>query len=234
MSRTPTLSANDSASKRNAVLQRIAAACTIHSRDPASVLLLAVSKRHSIDSISQLYDSGQRAFGENYLQEALEKIPNLPADICWHFIGPIQSNKTRAIAENFDWVHTVSSLRIAQRLNDQRPPDRGKLNVCIQVNLEDEAGKSGVGAAEVPELASGILQLSHLKLRGLMTIPPPSTDPQRQFAMLDKVTQLSKRLRMQGMPLDTLSMGMSADIEAAVAAGSTIIRVGTALFGPRQ
>lgn len=234
MSRTPTLSANDAASKRDAVLQRIAAACTIHSRDPAGVQLLAVSKRHSIESIQNLYATGQRAFGENYLQEALEKIPALPSDICWHFIGPIQSNKTRAIAENFDWVHTVSSLRIAQRLNDQRPPNRGALNVCIQVNLEAEAAKSGVDAAEATELAADILQLPHLKLRGLMTIPPPSLDPQRQFAMFDKVAQLRGQLATQGVPLDTLSMGMSSDIEAAIAAGSTIVRVGTALFGPRQ
>ncbi len=230
MSGTPTLSANDAASKRNAVLQRIADACTKHSRNPAEVQLLAVSKKHPVSAIQQLYNAGQRAFGENYLQEALEKMPQLPADICWHFIGPVQSNKTRSIAEHFDWVHTVASLRVARRLSDQRPPERGKLNVCIQVNLEGELTKDGVSAQEAVQLAEHITELPHLRFRGLMTIPPPALSFERQFEMFSRVQRLAEQL---GVPVDTLSMGMSSDIEAAVAAGSTMVRVGTALFGPR-
>ncbi len=231
MSRPPTLSANDAASKRTVVLQRIAEACAKHSRQPSSVALLAVSKRQTVESIQQLYAAGQRSFGENYLQEALEKIPLLPTDICWHFIGPVQSNKTRSIAEHFDWVHTVASLRVAQRLNKQRPEEREPLNVCIQVNLEGEASKGGVTADEAIRLADAIRQLPRLNLRGLMTIPPASRDPQAQYAMFARVAQLAGQL---GSPVDTLSMGMSADLEAAIAAGSTIVRVGTALFGARQ
>ncbi len=231
MSRTPTLSANDPASKRTAVVQRIAAACAEHSRDPSTVELLAVSKRQTVESIRQLYNAGQRGFGENYLQEALEKMPALPDDICWHFIGPVQSNKTRSIAEHFDWVHTVSSLRVAQRLNNQRPDNRAPLNTCIQVNLEAEDSKGGVTADAAIQLADEIRQQPRLLLRGLMTIPPPNSDPQQQLAMFERVAQLAERL---AFPVDTLSMGMSADLEAAIAAGSTIVRVGTALFGARQ
>lgn len=203
----------------------------MHSRDPESVHLLAVSKRHPVEAIRELYDAGQGAFGENYLQEALEKIPRLPKDICWHYIGPIQSNKTRGIAENFDWVHTVASERIAQRLNDQRPAQRPPLNVCIQVNLEAEASKSGVNHGDAIALADKISTLPALKLRGLMTIPPPTLDPARQQDMFEEVAQLAAQL---GHATDTLSMGMSSDIEPAIAAGSTLVRVGTALFGARQ
>ncbi|MGB1558751.1 MAG: YggS family pyridoxal phosphate-dependent enzyme [Oceanococcaceae bacterium] len=225
-----TLSINAAASKREAVLQRIRQACLASQRDPEEVRLLAVSKTQPAAALQTLYDSGQRDFGENYLQEALEKMPQLPADVCWHFIGPLQSNKTRPIAEHFDWVHSLASLKHAERLAAQRPPERSPLNVCIQVNLEAEASKSGLDARGAASLAATIRQLPQLRLRGLMSIPSPSDDPQQQARQFAAVAQLAAEL---GPDCAELSLGMSADLEQAIAAGSRWVRIGTALFGPR-
>lgn len=230
MSNTATLSANAMASKRRQVLQQIAAACEQARRSAQDVTLLAVSKTQPAAALQALYDAGQRHFGENYLQEALDKMPQLPADVVWHFIGPIQSNKTRAIAMHFDWVHSVASRKVLQRLAAQRPADRPPLNICIQVNLENEDSKSGVDAATALALAAEAEDLSGLRLRGLMSIPPPTDDPAMQRAQAERVAAL-----LAGFPptAQTLSLGMSADLEAAIAAGSTMVRIGTALFGPR-
>lgn len=231
MTYSATLSANAAASKRQKVLQRIANACRAHLRPTDAVTLLAVSKTKPADALHALYHEGQRDFGENYVQEALEKMPQLPDDICWHFIGPIQSNKTRLIAENFDWVHSVASQKIAQRLSNQRPEARPPLQACIQVNLEGESSKQGVSEAEAKELAVFMKALPRIELRGLMTIPPPMDDGQDQRLQFQKVAELARNL---GLDEPVLSMGMSADLEAAVAAGSTMVRVGTALFGARK
>ena len=177
-----------------------------------------------------MYAEGQRAFGENYVQEALDKMPLLPTDIEWHFIGPIQSNKTRAIAEHFAWAHSVGSAKVARRLSEQRPSQMPPLQVCIQVNLENEETKQGVNAAEAGHLAALIRALPGLTLRGLMTIPPPCNEPAEQQAMFERVAELARQI---GPDCHTLSMGMSGDLEAAIAAGATIVRVGTDLFGPR-
>lgn len=216
--------------------ERIAEAARRFGREPAAVRLLAVSKTQPPGAIAQVYGLGQRDFGENYLQEALPKVQalrDLPA-IQWHFIGRIQANKTRDIAECFDWVHSVDRLRIAQRLNDQRPADRSPLNVCLQVNLEGEAGKGGVNPAEVPQLATRIAALPRLKLRGLMCIPAGHDDFAAQRRVFARLRRLQEELKLQGFGLDTLSMGMSGDLEAAIAEGSTLVRVGTAIFGPRS
>ncbi|HVL55172.1 MAG TPA: YggS family pyridoxal phosphate-dependent enzyme [Burkholderiaceae bacterium] len=227
-----------------AVLRRIAAAARAAGRDPASVRLLAVSKTFGADQVLQLADCGQRCFGENYLQEAERKIdecrdrrPELSLE--WHFIGPIQSNKTRGIAARFDWVHSVDRLKIAQRLSEQRPPQRPPLNLCLQVNVSGEATKSGCAPDEVPALAAAVAALPRLALRGLMAIPePPAGEPASamaaQRARFGELRRLAERLRGAGLALDTLSMGMSADLEAAIAEGATIVRVGTALFGARE
>lgn len=230
MTGNSTLSAFDARGKRDAILRRIDKACKEHSRAPNSVKLLAVSKRQSTSSLQALYAAGQRCFGENYVQEALEKMPQMPANVEWHFIGPIQSNKTRAIAESFAWVHSVSSEKIARRLNDQRPASMPDLQVCIQVNLEGEQSKQGLNADNALALATYIRSLPRLTFRGLMTIPPPCEDPATQRAMFERVRDLAQKV---GPDCQTLSMGMSADLEAAIAAGSTIVRVGTALFGAR-
>lgn len=211
-------------------MQRIRQACLASQRDPEEVRLLAVSKTQPAAALQALYDSGQRDFGENYLQEALEKMPQLPADVCWHFIGPLQSNKTRPIAEHFDWVHSLASLKHAERLAAQRPPGRSPLNICIQVNLEAEASKSGLDARGAASLAAAIRQLPQLRLRGLMSIPSPSDDPQLQARQFAAVAQLAAEL---GPDCAELSLGMSADLEQAIAAGSRWARIGTALFGPR-
>ena len=209
------------------------------SRPPGSVLLLAVSKTHAPDRLQQAYLGGARDFGENYLQEALEKISVLAAPesntpgIAWHFIGPIQSNKTRDIASHFDWVHSVDRLRIAQRLNDQRPGHLSPLNVCVQVNLSAEDSKSGVPLDEVPELCRAISKLSNLRLRGLMAIPAPNSDTEHQRKVFRPLRETFQRLNMQFPAMDTLSIGMSDDYAAAIAEGSTIIRIGTAIFGDR-
>ncbi len=217
------------------VYQQLAKATTTAGRDPASVKLLAVSKQHSAETIRALALAGQRDFGESYVQEAQRKqalLSDLP--LCWHFIGQIQSNKTRAIAEHFDWVHTLDRHKHAERLNEQRPTHLPALQVCIQVMLAEESGKGGLWPEEVLALAQQIQQLPRLKLRGLMCIPPPLTDPNAQLAQFQRMQALLKQLNTHGLSLDTLSMGMSDDYVAAIAAGATIIRIGTAIFGQRN
>lgn len=214
------------------VSSRIHAAAVAARRDEHSVQLLAVSKTKPADAVREAYAAGIRDFGENYLQEALGKqleLADLP--LIWHFIGPIQSNKTRAIAEHFDWVHSVDRLKIAQRLSEQRPADLPPLNICIQVNVSGEASKSGCTPADLPALANAISQLPRLKLRGLMAIPEPTEDRAAQDAAFAAVQNLQAGLNL---PLDTLSMGMSHDLESAVAMGATWVRIGTALFGARD
>ena len=222
-----------------AVDASILAAASAAGRARADVHLLAVSKTFPAEAVLEAIGAGQRAFGENYLQEALDKIAAvghaLPdAQIAWHFIGPIQSNKTRPIAASFDWVHTVERLKIAQRLSEQRPPQLPPLNICLQVNISGEASKSGAAPDELLELAQHVAQLPRLRLRGLMAIPEPETDPARQRAAFARVRQLAEALRAEGIALDTLSMGMSGDLGAAVAEGATIVRVGSAIFGARK
>lgn len=212
--------------------ERIRRAAQAVQRDPASVGLLAVSKTKPASDLREAYDAGLRDFGENYLQEALGKQAELiDLPLIWHFIGPIQSNKTRAIAENFAWVHSVDRLKIAQRLSEQRPPELPPLNICIQVNVSGEASKSGCSPEDLPALAQAINALPHLKLRGLMAIPEPTDDRDEQNASFAAVSTLQAQL---GLPLDTLSMGMSHDLEAAIAQGATWVRIGTALFGARN
>ena len=202
-------------------------------RTPGSVKLLAVSKHQTIDKIQAAIAAGQLAFGENYLQEALEKIKQIQLpQLEWHFIGHIQRNKTQAIAEYFTWVHTIDNFLIAERLSRQRPANLLPLNVCIQVNISEEAAKSGVKKSEVHELAKKILTMPQLKLRGLMAIPAPQTDFTKQRAQFYELAQLYQQLQKQ-FALDTLSMGMSDDFAAAIAEGATIIRLGTAIFGER-
>lgn len=209
------------------------------SRQPESVLLLAVSKTHTPARLQQAYVGGARHFGENYLQEALEKIrilsepQNGTPGIVWHFIGPIQSNKTRDIALHFDWVHSVDRLRVARRLHDQRPDHLPPLNVCVQVNLSAEDSKSGVPLDDVQELCRAISELGNLRLRGLMAIPAPSTDVEQQRTVFRPLREALHSLNRQFPDMDTLSIGMSDDYEAAIAEGSTIIRIGTAIFGSR-
>ncbi len=201
-----------------------------------SVQLLAVSKTKPAAAVREAYAAGVRDFGENYLQEALGKqreLTDLP--LCWHFIGPIQSNKTRDIAQNFAWVHSVDRLKIAQRLSEQRPAELPPLNICIQVNVSGEASKSGCTPADLPALAAAISALPHLTLRGLMAIPEPTDDRAEQDAAFAAVRELNKSLQDSlNLPLDTLSMGMSHDLESAIAQGATWVRIGTALFGARD
>lgn len=214
------------------VSQRIRAAADAVQRDASSIHLLAVSKTKPAQAVREAYAAGMHDFGENYLQEALGKqaeLTDLP--LSWHFIGPIQSNKTRAIAENFAWVHSVDRLKIAQRLSEQRPADLSPLNICIQVNVSGEASKSGCTPADLPALANAISALPRLKLRGLMAIPEPTEDRAAQDAAFATVRELQARLNL---PLDTLSMGMSHDLESAIAQGATWVRIGTALFGARD
>jgi PLP dependent protein len=214
---------------------RIAAAEKRFNRQPGVVQLLAVSKIQPSDAIAHIYKLGQRDFGENYLQEALPKIRSLSdLDIQWHFIGRIQANKTREIAESFDWVHSVDRFKIAQRLNDQRSGNAPLLNICLQINLEDEVGKGGVAPADAPQLAEQITALPRLKLRGLMCIPAEYPDFESQCRVFARMHLLQDTINRLGLGLDTLSMGMSNDLEAAIAEGSTMIRIGTALFGPRS
>ena len=217
-----------------AVRERIARAAGAAGRAPQDVRLLAVSKTFAAAAVRQAHAAGQRAFGESYVQEALEKIAAL-SDLAleWHFIGPIQSNKTRPIAEHFDWVHSVDRIKIAERLSQARPAARGPLQVCLQVNISGEDSKSGVAPEDVAELARQVQALPNIALRGLMAIPQPSTDPHQQRAQFHRLRQLFEQLKAQGYALDTLSMGMSDDLEAAVAEGATIVRVGSAIFGQR-
>jgi PLP dependent protein len=203
-------------------------------RDPESISLLAVSKKKPAADIRLAYQLGQRDFGENYLQEAQQKMQELQdLDICWHFIGAIQSNKTRAIAESFDWVHCVDRARIARRLSEQRPAGRQPLNVCIQVNLDHEDSKAGVDPGQVAALAAEIAALPGIRLRGLMTIPAPRATLAEQRKPFAQLAALLDGLRQQGIDCDTLSMGMTHDLEAAVAEGATLLRIGTAIFGER-
>jgi pyridoxal phosphate enzyme (YggS family) len=214
------------------VSSRIDAATLAANRAENSVRLLAVSKTKPAQDLREAYAAGLRDFGENYLQEALGKqleLADLP--LIWHFIGPIQSNKTRAIAEHFDWVHSVDRLKIAQRLSEQRPADLPPLNICIQVNVSGEASKSGCTPTDLPALANAISALPRLKLRGLMAIPEPTEDRAAQDAAFAAVQSLQASLNL---PLDTLSMGMSHDLESAIAQGATWVRIGTALFGARD
>lgn len=206
-----------------------------YGRATGSVKLLAVSKRHSIDRIIEAHAAGIQDFGENYLQEALEKIEQLSSmQLNWHFIGPVQSNKTRPIAQNFHWVHSVDRLKIAQRLSDQRAPSANKLNICVQVKLSDEASKSGAELADTQEICDAVESLPNIRLRGLMAIPAAQKDVQAQRSTFRRLAAEFSRLSARYEQFDTLSMGMSNDFEAAVAEGSTLIRIGTAIFGPRE
>jgi pyridoxal phosphate enzyme (YggS family) len=214
---------------------RIARAAAAAGRDPAGVALLAVSKTHAAALIEQAHAAGQSAFGENYVQEALEKMDALDGKpLEWHLIGPLQSNKTRLAAARFDWVHTLVSERIARRLAEQRPAALAPLNVLLQVNVSGETSKSGVAPAAAPALARAIAALPRLRLRGLMAIPEPTAEVALQRARFRAVRELLESLRRDGLVLDTLSMGMSDDLEAAIAEGATLVRVGTAIFGARE
>ena len=208
-------------------------------RDPASVTLLAVSKTFGPDAVIEAAEAGQRAFGENYLQEALDKqqsVQTLRPDLAleWHFIGPIQSNKTRPLAEHFAWAHAVDREKIARRLSEQRPPNLPPLNICLQVNVSGEDSKSGVAPTEVLALAQAVTILPGLRLRGLMAIPEPAEDVESQRKPFALLRALQQQLTEAGIPTDTLSMGMSADMDAAIAEGATIVRIGTAIFGKRD
>lgn len=221
-----------------AVRERIHRACQMSGRSPATVTLLAVTKTVSPEVVRQAIDAGLRDFGENYIAESVEKIALLRAEtdrfnLKWHCIGPVQSNKTRLVAENFDWVHTLDRLKTAQRLNEQRPDDAKPLQVCIQVNIDGGISKSGVAPREVLDLAQHIVMMPRLQLRGIMTIPEPAADLGAARAVHAKALALFADLNKHGLALDTLSTGMSADLEAAILEGSTLVRVGTAIFGQR-
>ena len=216
------------------VRARIAAAARAAGREPGDIALLAVSKTFAAGEVRAAYAAGQREFGENYVQEGLEKSAELSAlPLIWHFIGPIQSNKTRAIAEHFDWVHSVAREKIALRLAQARPPELGPLDICLQVNVSGEASKSGVAPEEVRPLAEAVRTLPRLRLRGLMAVPEPSDDIELQRRRFRGLRILLEQLNAAGFGLDTLSMGMSQDLEAAIMEGATIVRVGTAIFGER-
>ena len=224
------------------VQHRIANSAQAADRDPASITLLAVSKTFDVQAVLAAAQAGQRAFGENYVQEAIDKIAatrdmrehNPDLQLEWHFIGPIQSNKTRQIAEHFDWVHSVDRLKIAQRLSEQRPADMPPLQICLQVNVSGEATKSGLEPEALLELARDVVLLPNIRLRGLMAIPEPTEDVQQQRAAFAKLRCMQNDLQAVGIQTDTLSMGMSADMDAAIAEGATIVRIGTAIFGVRD
>jgi pyridoxal phosphate enzyme (YggS family) len=223
------------AANLQAVLTRLERAARAAGRSPAQITLVAASKTFPAEHIAQAHAAGQRAFGENYAQEAVEKITKLAhLHLEWHFIGPIQSNKTAAIASHFQWVHSVERGKIAQRLNAARPEELPPLDVCIQVNVSGEGSKSGVTPGEEVALADAIAGLPRLKLRGLMAIPEPTTDTMLQRRRCALLRELKERLAARGHALDTLSMGMSDDLEAAIAEGATMVRVGTAIFGKRD
>ncbi len=205
-----------------------------YNRDARNISLLAVSKKKLPADLRSAYDCGQRDFGENFLQEAQAKMRELPGlDIIWHFIGPVQSNKTRALAESFDWVHCVDRLKIAQRLSDQRPESMPPLNICIQVNIDLETSKSGVAPDGIVAIAEAICNLPKIRLRGLMTIPAQQSKFELQREPFAKLRQALRDLQQRGLDCDTLSMGMSHDMRAAIAEGSTLVRIGTAIFGER-
>lgn len=223
------------ASNLQAVRARIAVAAKAAGRLPESVALLAVSKTWPLDCILQAADAGQSAFGENYVQEGVDKaLASAERQLTWHFIGPLQSNKTRLVAEHFAWVHSIERLKIAERLSTQRPGHLPPLQVCLQVNVSGEASKSGCAPAEALALCQAIAVLPNLRLRGLMGIPEPTDDPLAQRAAFRCLREIYETVRAAGLPLDTLSMGMSHDLEAAVAEGATIVRIGTAIFGERN
>lgn len=225
--------------KVQAVRDRIAEAAARAGRDPLSVRLLAVSKTHPSGRVEEAVRAGLAAFGENYVQEALEKMDalaalKLPQALEWHLIGPLQSNKTRVVAERFDWVQTVDREKIARRLSEARPEARGPLQVLVQVNVSGEDSKSGAAPAEAAALARAVAAMPRLRLRGLMAIPEPTEDVAQQRARFRQVREIYEALKAEGLPLDTLSLGMSADMDAAIAEGSTMVRVGTAIFGARE
>ncbi len=224
------------------VQERISEAAKASGRSLTDISLLAVSKTFPASDVRLAYQAGQRSFGENYVQEGVSKIAELSdirAELEWHFIGPLQSNKSRDVAESFDWVHSIDRLKIAQRLNDQRPSGLAPLNVCVQVNISGESSKSGVDPNEVVDLCIAISQMPHLRLRGLMSIPEPTDDEAQQkadhhqlFSIYNTLKQ-NPSLQTASVQLDTVSMGMSSDMSAAIAEGSTMVRIGTAIFGKR-
>ena len=218
-----------------AVHARIDAAARNSGRNPDDILLLAVSKTWPASDVRAASATGQRAFGENYVQEGVEKVTELAAlGLEWHFIGPLQSNKTRSVAEAFDWVHSLDRVKIAERLSEQRPEMRPPLQVCLQVNVSSEATKTGVALADVSALAHQIAALPRLTLRGLMAIPAPVDDYAQQREAFRQLREVFQQLNKDGLQLDTLSMGMSHDLEAAIAEGATLVRIGTAIFGERN
>lgn len=229
---------NDIAHNLAQVRDKISAAATRCGRASEEITLLAVSKTKPASAIAEAIDAGQRAFGENYVQEGVDKIRYFQeqgkTDLQWHFIGPLQSNKSRLVAEHFDWCHTVDRLRIATRLNDQRSAEMPALNVLIQINISDENSKSGIALSELDALAAEVAALPRLSLRGLMAIPAPESSYERQFAVAQQMAVAFEALKARYNTVDTLSLGMSDDMEAAIAAGSTMVRIGTAIFGARD
>ena len=229
---------NDIAHNLAQVRDKISAAATRCGRASEEITLLAVSKTKPASAIADAIEAGQHAFGENYVQEGVDKIRFFQeqgkTDLQWHFIGPLQSNKSRLVAEHFDWCHTIDRLRIASRLNDQRPEALPPLNVLIQVNISDENSKSGIALEELDALAADVAALPRLTLRGLMAIPAPESSYERQFAVAQQMAVAFEALKARYETVDTLSLGMSDDMEAAIAAGSTMVRIGTAIFGARD
>lgn len=223
------------AARLSTVREAIANAEARHGRQPGSVELLAVSKTKPLELVREAIDAGQKAFGENQLQDALSKVePLVGAKLSWHFIGPVQSNKTRPIASNFDWVHSIDRLKIAERLSEQRPVGARALNVCVQFNVSGEASKSGVQLEELATLCQAVDALPNINLRGLMAIPAPTLDTAAQRATFAAVREAQDSLNAQGLNLDTLSMGMTDDLDSAIAEGATMVRIGTAIFGARD
>lgn len=229
---------NDIAHNLAQVRDKISAAAARCGRASEEVTLLAVSKTKPASDVAEAIDAGQRAFGENYVQEGVEKIQHFQqagiSGLEWHFIGPLQSNKSRLVAEHFDWCHTVDRLRIASRLSEQRPATRAPLNVLIQINISDEQSKSGIALSELDELAAQLAELPGICLRGLMAIPAPEAEYERQFAVARQMAVAFEALKMRYSTVDTLSLGMTDDMSAAIAAGSTMVRIGTAIFGARD
>lgn len=225
----------DISTRLEAVRTRVSLAAKQYGRASKSVTLLAVSKTKPVSAIREAAAAGQTHFGENYLQEALDKISALSdLDLVWHFIGPIQSNKTHDIAASFDWVHSVDRMKIARRLSDQRPDTLPRLNICLQINIDNEPSKSGITPAQLPQLAAEVARLPRLQLRGLMVIPAPVSNVEQQRKAFHQLSALLQALNKSGFDLDTLSMGMSSDMEAAIAEGATIVRIGTDIFGTRN
>tara|TARA_R110000782_G_scaffold39383_3_gene91520 strand:+ start:1183 stop:1866 length:684 start_codon:yes stop_codon:yes gene_type:complete len=213
----------------------LASAAKAAGREPGAVKLLGVSKKQPVSKILEAASAGLRDFGENFVQEGLDKIDQTrDRNLTWHFIGHLQNNKTRVVAESFDWVHTIDNLKTARRLNDQRPESLGKLNICLQVNIDNEESKSGITADELPGLAASVSTLPRLSLRGLMCLPMERPDEEKQREPFARLRKLAESLHKDGIETDTLSMGMSGDFRAAILEGATIVRIGTALFGERK